>query len=131
MRLTLDDSCPCPGSRPHPAKSPAPAAPAPSTKWRRLRRLPQRSIGGPSLGGIIPSGRVGVKALALEEPTAGLRSTARLHLRRAGSGPPRAHTLRRATDPGSAARARRCAPARPSGRSVGTRPPAVAAVLAV
>jgi hypothetical protein len=43
---------------PHPATSPIPAVP--TTNTRRPRRL-QRSIGGPSLGGIIPSGRVGVK----------------------------------------------------------------------
>ena len=31
------------------------------TTSRRLRRLPRRSIGGPSLGGIIPSGFTAVK----------------------------------------------------------------------
>src|SRR3954468_3748768 len=48
------------GSRPHPATSPSP--PAPTTNARRLRRLPRRSIGGPSLGGIIPSRPAAVKA---------------------------------------------------------------------
>src|SRR5207248_1321969 len=43
-----------------PASSPSPAALVPTTNCRRLRRL-WRSIGGPSLGGIIPSGRGGVK----------------------------------------------------------------------
>src|SRR5205823_4064695 len=49
-------------SRPHPASRPtAPATLAPTTNCRRLKRFPRRSIGGPSLGGIIPLRADGVK----------------------------------------------------------------------